>query len=81
MPDMTTAAAELQRNITRLNSVTERLISSSEKRSMSTLNDHPWQVPVGEAPILRKTERLSIYGTEYWDKTTDEERRRLSGQE
>lgn len=78
---MTTAAADLERNITRLNSVTERLISSSEKRSMSTLNDHPWEIPVGEAPILRKTERLSIYATEYWDRTTDEERLRLSQEE
>lgn len=78
---MNTATADMEKNISRLNSVTERLISSSEKRSMSTLNDHPWELPVGDAPILRKFERISIYGTEYWEKTTEEERIRLSQEE
>jgi len=70
-----------QDNIKRLTSVTERLIASSEKRPMSTLSDHPWDVVVTEPPYLRKKERISIYGTEYWDKASEEEIRRLSVEE
>lgn len=78
---MTSEAVALDKKIKRLNAVTERLIGSSEKRSMSTLNDHPWEMPVGDSPILRKTERISIFGTDYWEKTTEEERVRLSQEE
>ncbi|MDO6708152.1 diiron oxygenase [Photobacterium sp. 1_MG-2023] len=78
---MDTNTAEFEKKINRLNTVTERLINSSEKRSMSTLNDHPWDVPVGEHPVLRKKERISIYGTDYWDKMTEAERIRLSQEE
>ncbi len=68
-------------NLHRLTTVTQRLIASSEKRSMSTLHDHPWDEPVTDSPYLRKRERISIYGTEYWDKAREEEIQRLSMEE
>ncbi|MGN0922073.1 MAG: diiron oxygenase [Cellvibrio sp.] len=69
------------RHLERLNQVTERLISSSEKKSMSTLYSHPWDEPVTNAPFLRKKERISIYGTSYWDKASADEIQRLSVEE
>lgn len=68
-------------HLQRLNQVTERLIASSEKKSMSTLYSHPWDEPVTEAPYLRRKERISIYGTPYWEKATEEEIQRLSVEE
>lgn len=68
-------------NILRLNQVTERLIASSEKKSMSTLYSHPWDCPVSEPPFLRGKERISIYGTLFWDKATPEEIQKLSVEE
>lgn len=65
----------------RLNQVTERLIGSSERKSMSTLYSHPWDEPVTDNPYLRRKERISIYGTPYWDKASEQEIQRLSMEE
>lgn len=55
----------------------DKLNAASERKQMSLLLDHPWDVP--EGPVwLKKREALSIYGTEYYDLTTEEERRLLS---
>jgi hypothetical protein len=64
-----------------LANVTKRLIAASEKRSMSTSKDHPWDDAVTLNPVLRKRERVSIYGTPYWDLASENERERLSKEE
>lgn len=69
------------RHLQRLHQVTERLIASSERKSMSTLYSHPWDEPVTDAPYLRRKERISIYGTPYWEKASEEEIQRLSVEE
>ncbi|WP_043316399.1 diiron oxygenase [Microbulbifer sp. HZ11] len=78
---MSQQAVVHQANIDRINKVTERLILSSEKKSMSTLHDHPWDMEIVEPPFLKKRERISIYGTEFWDKATPEEIQKLSQEE
>lgn len=64
----------------RLFDLTHRLIDASEKRSMHPTSDHPWEIAVGK-PWLKKKERISIYGTPYWDLATEEEKRLLSIEE
>ncbi|MFT6248646.1 MAG: hypothetical protein ACJAZQ_001855 [Cognaticolwellia sp.] len=72
---------EHEQKIKKLTTVTERLIKASEKNSMSTLHDHPWEVELTEPVYLKIKERISIYGTPYWEKTTEEERRKLAFEE
>jgi hypothetical protein len=69
------------RKAQRLFSLTHRLIDASEKRSMHPNADHPWALEVGEKPWLKKKERISIYGTPYWDLASEEEKRLLSIEE
>lgn len=64
----------------RLFSLTRKLIETSERGGMTTLAHHPWDVEVGE-PWIRKKERISIYGTPYWDLATEDEKRRLALEE
>ncbi|MBV8270846.1 MAG: diiron oxygenase [Cupriavidus sp.] len=66
--------------VQRMLKVTERLIDASEQRQMHLLHDHPWDAPV-DKPFLMKRERISIYGTPYWDLASEEEIRRLSIEE
>lgn len=47
---------------------------------MTTLAHHPWDMEVG-TPWIRKKERISIYGTPYWDLATEDEKRRLALEE
>lgn len=54
-----------------------RLNDISDKHQMSLLLDHPWDAP-RESTWLRKRENLSIYGTEYYDLASEEERIKLS---
>lgn len=70
-----------QSKVERLIEVTKRLTSASEKQSMSTLRDHPWDLEITEPVHLRNEERISIYGTPYWDLATEDERRRLGFEE
>lgn len=65
----------------RLFSLTRRLIEASEKGGMTTLAHHPWDIPVGDMPMLRKRERISIYGTPYWDLATEKEKQLLAREE
>ena len=65
----------------RLSSITRRLIAASEKRSMSTCKDHPWGDVLTINPVLRKRERVSIYGTPYWELASENERHKLANEE
>jgi len=68
------------RKAKRLFNLTHRLIDASEKRSMHPTADHPWDLAVTK-PCLKKIERISIYGTPYWDLATEEEKRVLGIEE
>lgn len=78
---MNISEEEHNTKISKLTKLTERLIKTSEKNSMSTLHDHPWEVELTESVYLRNMERISIYGTPYWDKASEEERRLLGFEE
>ncbi len=65
----------------RLFSLTKTLIDTSEKGGMTMMAHHPWEMEVGAEPWIRKKERISIYGTEYWDLATEEEKRKLALEE
>jgi hypothetical protein len=55
----------------------DKLNAASERKQMSLLLDHPWDIDDGDV-WLKKREALSIYGTHYYDLATEEERRLLS---
>ncbi|PWK17612.1 para-aminobenzoate N-oxygenase AurF [Arcicella aurantiaca] len=65
---------ELSEKFTKL---LQKLNDASDKKQMSMLLDHPWHSP-NEGIWLKKRENLSIYGTEFYDYATEEERQRLS---
>ena len=65
-----TLSPQFSKLINRLNEV-------SDRKQMSVLHDHPWDISP-EGAWLKKRENLSIYGTEFYDLATEEERRRLS---
>jgi hypothetical protein len=61
-----------------ITALSERFNRQSEAVTMSIINSHPWHIPADDKTWLRARDKLSIYGTEYYDKATEEERRRLS---
>jgi len=58
--------------------LTSKLNQASERRQMSLSTDHPWNESPEEAQWLRAEDKISIYGTPYWDLTTERERKELS---
>lgn len=56
----------------------KRLSKLSEKKAMNLTDNHPWDEPYNEKAWLKRRENLSIYGTKYYDLTTEEEKIRLA---
>lgn len=56
----------------------ERLNLASERRQMSLVTDHPWNEPLAHSTWLRAEDKLSIYGTPYWELATQREKEELS---
>jgi hypothetical protein len=58
-----------------------RLLSSSSKNSYDPDLDIDWDAPVELDMKFMPLERTSLYGTQLWDRMTDEQRHELSRQE
>ncbi|HEX3614066.1 MAG TPA: diiron oxygenase [Sporichthyaceae bacterium] len=58
-----------------------RLLSSSSRNSYDPDLDIDWDAPVELDMTFMPVERTSLYGTDLWDRMTDEQRRELSRQE
>jgi hypothetical protein len=55
-----------------------KLNQASERKQMSVTSDHPWGEAKDSDLWLRAEDKLSIYGTPYWDLATDREKKQLS---
>jgi para-aminobenzoate N-oxygenase AurF len=62
----------------RLATLSAQLTAASEARQMSITSSHPWDEPVTSDTWLRARDKLSIYGTPYFDLATPQEIQRLS---
>ncbi|WP_046470420.1 AurF N-oxygenase family protein [Allosalinactinospora lopnorensis] len=58
-----------------------RLLASSAKASFDPLVEIDWDAPVEKDRYAIRPERISLYGTELWDRLTEEQRTELSRQE
>src|SRR4051812_47043728 len=58
-----------------------RLLASSSKNSFDPYVDIDWEAPADLDMAFMPLERVSLYGTELWDRMTEEQRRELSRQE
>jgi hypothetical protein len=58
-----------------------RLLASSSKNSYDPMLDIDWDAPVEDGLAYLPLERVSLYGTELWDRMSPEQRIELSKQE
>ncbi|GAA3753575.1 hypothetical protein HDA32_004447 [Spinactinospora alkalitolerans] len=61
--------------------IAKRLLRSSAKASFDPLVEIDWDAPIDEDRYAIRPERVSIYGTELWDRLTEEQRKELSRHE
>ncbi|MDA0562841.1 diiron oxygenase [Streptomonospora sp. S1-112] len=61
--------------------IAKRLLRSSAKASYDPLVEIDWDAPVDRDRYAIRPERISLYGTELWDRLTEDQRRELSRQE
>ncbi|RNL85529.1 AurF N-oxygenase family protein [Halostreptopolyspora alba] len=76
---MTTASRT--RETTDREDIAGRLLKSSAKASYDPLVEIDWDSPVDPDRYALKPERVSLYGTELWERLTEEQRKELSRQE
>ena len=62
-------------------STVERLLRSAARQSYDPEVDLDWDAPEVEGLWAMRPERMSLYGTELWDRLTDEQRKELSRHE
>ncbi|GAA1999979.1 diiron oxygenase [Nocardiopsis rhodophaea] len=67
--------------ITDREDIAKRLLRSSAKASFDPLVEIDWEAPINEDVYAIRPERLSLYGTELWERLTEEQRKELSRHE
>ncbi|GAB3210445.1 AurF N-oxygenase family protein [Marinactinospora thermotolerans] len=61
--------------------IAKRLLRSSAKASFDPLVEIDWDAPIDRDRYALRPERVSLYGTELWDRMTEEQRKELSRHE
>ncbi|MBB6173097.1 hypothetical protein HNR23_003157 [Nocardiopsis mwathae] len=67
--------------ITDREDIAKRLLRSSAKASFDPLVEIDWDAPIDRDRYATRPERVSLYGTELWERLTEEQRKELSRHE
>ena len=78
---MTVQTQAAKPSVTDREDIAKRLLRSSAKASYDPLIEIDWDAPVAMDRYALRPERISLYGTELWDRLTEDQRKELSRHE